>query len=89
VIYLKDTRILWNDNFAYKWSFKKYSNTAVLGVDKYTNPEISSLYDELKKKPNIYEMIFQLHPVKLGSMKFGVLNPNPLIQYSTELFDPG
>jgi hypothetical protein len=31
VIFLKDTRILWNGNFAYRWSFVNYTNTAALG----------------------------------------------------------
>jgi hypothetical protein len=51
VIFFKDTRILWNENFAYRWSYVEYYNTAVLGLNKYKNPSTKLIYDSVMTQP--------------------------------------
>lgn len=45
VIYLRDMKSLWRENFAYKWSGTSRINTAVVGINKELNPVIKVLYD--------------------------------------------
>jgi hypothetical protein len=83
-------RLLWNENFAYKWSFKAYSNTAVLGLNKHTSDAVIELYQKIKEKITVHEMVDQLHPVKLAAIiSKSVFDASPIRQLTTELFDPG
>lgn len=95
VLYLKDTFLLWNENFAYRWSQQSYLNTAVLGINKYTNPEINKVFKDLISRClTINELASNLHPHRFSNMlrilELGqkMFTFKTIKSYSTHLFDP-
>ena len=64
VIFLKDARILWNENFAHRWSYVDYYNTAVIGLNKHVTPSIHKIYDSIiKQSHDINGLIMYFHPI--------------------------
>jgi len=62
VIYLKDMRLLWKHNFAYRWSYLDEYNTAIIGLNRHLNPSINELYTKFKEKTSIMK---QFHPLEI------------------------
>jgi len=92
VIYLEDMRLLWEKNFAYRWSFTNEYNTAVIGINKQFDPRISELY---KKFADGNEISFRsfvplFHPHRLRRLleEGNIFNSTILPSYHPHLFDP-
>jgi hypothetical protein len=94
VVYLKEMSLLWNHNFAYRWSYTDNYNTAVLGINKYLNPSISQLYEKiLRSDAHLNTLINAFHPHSLSNLvrllnKNSVYDYEPLKTYHSFLFDP-
>lgn len=68
VIFLKETNLLWKDNFAYKWSYTDNINTAIIGMNKYFRNHSSYFYDRIfSKEKSTSALISSLHPFSLSS----------------------
>ncbi|CAF0726946.1 unnamed protein product [Brachionus calyciflorus] len=90
VIYMKQTNFLWRKNFAYRWSYTNYINTAVLGINKNLDDNINKLYDLVfKKSKSLKEIIRNLHPFSLSLLDLNDDYKNPILKiYHSFLFDP-
>lgn len=94
VVYLKDMKLLWNSNFAYRWSFTTNYNTAVLGIDKTTSSDINQIYDlAFINKNTVGSLTYILHPILLTNLiisnyKCSIFNFGILKAYHSFMFDP-
>ena len=93
VIYLKDTRILWNRNFIYKWSYTDHYNTAIIGLSKYANPSIISLYNSVSTAQSFQDLKHIFHPFSLTNRapsleKANIYTYKSMKLIHSSLFDP-
>ena len=94
VIYLKDMSLLWQSNFAYRWSYTDNYNTAVLGVNKMFDSSISQVYNRIiSSNKNINSLINSFHPLSLSNTvrnlnKNSIYDYGPLRTFHSYLFDP-
>uniref|UniRef100_A0A7S2W401 Alpha-1,4-N-acetylglucosaminyltransferase n=1 Tax=Mucochytrium quahogii TaxID=96639 RepID=A0A7S2W401_9STRA len=71
VVLLKDMRLLWSENFAYRWGPNLNFNTAVLGFDKYKNPISKQIFkDNVHGKEDLKELIRAFHPYNIGVLTY-------------------
>ena len=94
VIYLKDMYLLWEHNFAYRWSYTQNYNTAVLGVNKRSASPINLLLKRIiSPQSDVNQLIASLHPYALSNTVRGMNSNNiygfkPLHAFHSFLFDP-
>lgn len=90
VFFLKDTKLLWNKNFAYRWSYTNSINTAIIGINKNIDTSINNLYDFIFEKSKISEAIKRSHPLVISKFlnSNDLYNNGLLIVYHSFLFDP-
>jgi len=89
VIYLKDMSLLWNYNFAYKWSFTDGYNTAVMGINKNIDNSIISIYNQILPHCNsITNCIAFFHPSSISQILAQLNKKSVLIKMNSLLFDP-
>jgi hypothetical protein len=66
VILLRDMNMLWNENFAYRWSYLHKWNTAVVGLNKYASSSIAKLIAAVvEKSASFDELEKAFHPQQL------------------------
>lgn len=82
VLYLKNMQLLWNFNFAYRWSFTPNTiNTAVLGINNFFDSSISDLYKQvLLKSDSTYSLISNFHPDRISN-DISLLNNGSVFDY--------
>ena len=95
VIYLKDLKPFWYQNFAYRWSFLNDYNTAVMGLRRHENdPFINDLYRTiLSTVKDITNFVQTFHPFRIRSiisrLNNGQIYTHPNFRiYHSALFDP-
>ncbi len=78
VIYLQDTRPLWDETFAYRWSSQDYYNTAVMGMNKYRNLTVARqiLDPILKSQMTVKALVDTFHPIAFTSYLKEITNKN-------------
>ena len=84
-IYLKDMRFFWYMNFAYRWAYTHYLNTAVLGFNKRVEPSINEFLDYINRnETNLDSLISRFHPHTITSV-VNSLNNNNVYDYKSLL----
>ena len=93
-MYLKDMRFFWYFNFAYRWSFTKYYNTAMMGFNKKIDSSINNLINAINKnQSSINDLISGFHPERLSrtasslNKEGTIYNYKPLIPLHSHFFD--
>jgi hypothetical protein len=84
VVYLKDMRMFWFENFAYRWSSQAFYNTAVMGLNKYLNPSILVLYERIcHSARTLGQLIEAFHPVALSSKLQEISKENQMFNFES------
>jgi hypothetical protein len=94
IIFLRDLSLLYNENFAYKWSYSPQFNTAIIGFNKYVNPQGGKLVEHVLARTNsALRLTLLFHPFKLAehiaalNRTSTVFDNDLLRMYHSYLFD--
>lgn len=69
VMYLKDMRIFWGTNMAYRWSFTENFNTAIIGINNKNDPYLNAFINYLKDTYNdVGSFIKAVHPYSMTNI---------------------
>ena len=94
-MFLRDFSLLWQENFAYRWSNLKSWNTAVMGFNKYLSPSVKPLLKAIVADARSFnDLVNRFHPlelesqIKLVSPDDNVFTFQPMRTFHSYLFDP-
>lgn len=95
VLFLRDMKPFWQQNFVYRWSFTHNYNTAVMGINSKFNENIEKLYEYIiETSNNEMDLVQGFYPTNVKNAIFllngkrSIYNYTGLNVYHSVLFDP-